>query len=61
MCENDEKLKSICRPIFDSLCGDFKVQGYEQCDDGNYENGDGCNMFCVIERDIMYGNESYQI
>lgn len=31
-------------------CGDGLVQGTEQCDDGNQENGDGCTAACENER-----------
>ncbi|CAD8089132.1 unnamed protein product [Paramecium sonneborni] len=35
-----------------SKCGDgYHLQMFEQCDDGNNENGDGCNSQCVIEQD----------
>ncbi|CAD8162332.1 unnamed protein product [Paramecium pentaurelia] len=38
----------ICQPI----CGDgFYLQLFESCDDGNKENGDGCNSQCKIEKD----------
>jgi fibro-slime domain-containing protein len=30
-------------------CGDAMVQEGEQCDDGNRENNDGCNVNCVLE------------
>ncbi len=31
-------------------CGDGKLQSlYEECDDGNNRNGDGCNDKCIIE------------
>lgn len=31
------------------ICGDGKVQGAENCDDNNVENGDGCNTACQPE------------
>jgi cysteine-rich repeat protein len=31
------------------FCGDHIINGTEQCDDGNYTDGDGCNSTCVIE------------
>ncbi|CAD8125624.1 unnamed protein product [Paramecium sonneborni] len=38
----------ICQP----KCGDaFNLKLFEQCDDGNIENGDGCNSKCQIEKD----------
>jgi cysteine-rich repeat protein len=36
-----------CRP---STCGDGVIQGdHEQCDDGNRDNGDGCDAGCQLE------------
>jgi fibro-slime domain-containing protein len=31
------------------ICGDRKVTGNESCDDGNTDNGDGCDQYCNIE------------
>ena len=31
------------------VCGDGDVQGDEECDDGNTENGDGCSSTCQTE------------
>jgi len=37
------------------FCGDGEVnQGWEQCDDGNLINGDGCSSTCQIEEDGPY-------
>jgi cysteine-rich repeat protein len=36
---------SICS----TFCGDAKLAGLEQCDDGNTVNGDGCSSACKIE------------
>lgn len=33
----------------DALCGNGVVDVYEECDDGNYANGDGCSCSCRIE------------
>ncbi|MCK5624305.1 DUF4215 domain-containing protein [Candidatus Pacearchaeota archaeon] len=33
------------------VCGDGDVQGDEECDDGNTDNGDGCSSTCQIEDD----------
>jgi cysteine-rich repeat protein len=30
-------------------CGDGKNYGLHQCDDGNNNNGDGCNSKCLVE------------
>lgn len=34
-------------------CGDREENGPEECDDGNFINGDGCNLRCEIENDIV--------
>lgn len=34
-------------------CGDGRVNGEEQCDDGNRINGDGCNLACVEEAPVV--------
>jgi fibro-slime domain-containing protein len=34
-------------------CGDGEVNGSEECDDGNRVNGDGCNLECKQERDVI--------
>jgi cysteine-rich repeat protein len=33
----------------ETICGDGDLEGYEECDDGNNEDGDGCSMICKIE------------
>jgi cysteine-rich repeat protein len=30
-------------------CGDEKREGYEECDDGNMDPGDGCDSDCLVE------------
>ncbi|MBU1976236.1 MAG: right-handed parallel beta-helix repeat-containing protein [Nanoarchaeota archaeon] len=30
-------------------CGNTVVEGSEQCDDGNHDNGDGCDAYCRTE------------
>ncbi|MBX3183116.1 MAG: DUF4215 domain-containing protein [Polyangiaceae bacterium] len=37
------------RVEFTPSCGDGIVQGYEQCDDGGREDGDGCSARCRLE------------
>jgi cysteine-rich repeat protein len=32
-----------------SLCGNDGIDGEEQCDDGNRDNGDGCSADCTLE------------
>ncbi len=44
---DSDTLKLQCRP---STCGDGVVQGdHESCDDGNRNNGDGCDQGCHLE------------
>lgn len=31
------------------ICGNNKIEGYEQCDDGNTKSGDGCSSHCKLE------------
>lgn len=45
-----------------SRCGDgIFIQPFEQCDDGNLKNGDGCNAQCFVEKgyacDHVDGNQ----
>jgi cysteine-rich repeat protein len=41
---------SLCWPRPPACgCGDGVVAGDEQCDDGNVQNGDGCNQLCELE------------
>ncbi len=32
------------------LCGNGIIEGTEECDDGNFIQGDGCSIFCRIEQ-----------
>lgn len=36
----------------ESLCGDGRVEGSEQCDDGNLEDGDGCSSNCELDEEL---------
>jgi cysteine-rich repeat protein len=35
-----------------AVCGDGKVEGSEQCDDGNTVGGDGCSATCRVEATV---------
>ncbi|MCX4244123.1 DUF4215 domain-containing protein [Paraliomyxa miuraensis] len=35
--------------VVEAVCGDGQVTGDEECDDGNLEDGDGCDATCVLE------------
>ena len=37
----------VCKSTI--ICGDLTVSGNESCDDGNKNNGDGCDLNCNIE------------
>jgi cysteine-rich repeat protein len=39
-----------CRTSSTGVVGDSIVQSNEECDDGNFSNGDGCSTSGVIER-----------
>lgn len=41
-----DTLRFECRP---STCGNNVVEPHEDCDDGNRENGDGCDQGCRVE------------
>ena len=51
--QNDISHITFCRDeveVEENVCGDGEVnQESEQCDDGNTENGDGCDEFCQFE------------
>jgi cysteine-rich repeat protein len=42
----DGNSKSVCKR---TTCGNAVVEGSEQCDDGNNDQGDGCTPFCRWE------------
>ena len=44
-CQNMEDTSEI------GSCGDSLVETVEECDDGNFIDGDGCDNFCRIEED----------
>ena len=31
------------------VCGNGEIEGDEECDDGNREDGDGCSRYCMVE------------
>lgn len=50
-CGGDFGTPGIINPTCLSgvVCGDSKVQAWEQCDYGDTINGDGCSEFCQVE------------
>ena len=39
-----------------STCGNLAIEGVEQCDDGDLDNGDGCSSTCTIEPPQIFAN-----
>ena len=46
MCNNE------CGSV--PMCGNGVLENWEQCDDGNVNNGDGCDNLCQIEGDPVW-------
>jgi len=42
------------------ICGDGVVDGTEQCDDGNTNNGDGCGANCQVEQGFTCSGSPYK-
>ena len=38
-------------PTVDPNCGNLLIDSGEECDDGNNINRDGCNAYCISEKD----------
>ena len=36
-----------------SICGDTRIEGAEECDDGNKKNSDGCSAMCLLEANAL--------
>ena len=45
-CDGGPECSADCHVL---RCGDTRVSGTEECDDGNTDAGDGCNASCVRE------------
>lgn len=45
-CGNGE-----CAPENSDVCGDGDETGTEECDDGNVDDGDGCDADCMLEEE----------
>jgi len=50
-CDSDKFCSDscACKTIDSITCGDNVVEGWEECDDGNTNNGDGCSFECFDE------------
>ena len=47
-CKVDERACK-CIPPETAICGNGKVETWEECDDGNVKDGDGCSKACKLE------------
>jgi len=45
VCSNSQSFDTTADPV----CGDGTIEGDEQCDDSDTDNGDGCSDACEIE------------
>jgi fibro-slime domain-containing protein len=48
-CPNSGGIGGPCTHAPSNVCGDAKVAGLEQCDDGNTTSADGCSSTCAVE------------
>ena len=49
-CSASSSAGSIARmSTCHTSCGDLIVAGREECEDGNYDNDDGCSSYCRVE------------
>ncbi|MDP6562110.1 MAG: DUF4215 domain-containing protein, partial [Candidatus Peribacteraceae bacterium] len=46
---NESNLDSCLNTCTLPVCGNDEIEGSEECDDGNLNNGDGCDSRCGIE------------
>ena len=47
--KGERKGIGIRRQDCQTVCGDGLWAGWEECDDGNEVDGDGCSSMCVVE------------
>lgn len=53
-CQQGYQLNTTTFQCFTIVCGDGAwVESSEACDDGNLENGDGCDAYCKVEADYV--------
>ncbi|CAK74085.1 unnamed protein product (macronuclear) [Paramecium tetraurelia] len=59
ICQKCEIGRFVDQNICIAQCGDgVFVKSAEACDDGNFDDGDGCNSQCLIENDfVCFNNE----
>ncbi len=48
-CTSDNFVNSTTLQCQPQICGNNRWEGTEQCDDGNYIDGDGCSS-CMIDQ-----------
>jgi len=41
------------------LCGNDRIEGGEECDDGNKASGDGCNSSCIVENECYDKGDTF--
>ncbi|CAD8208812.1 unnamed protein product [Paramecium octaurelia] len=58
LCEDGYYLNDVTR-LCETICGDYILQGLEECDDGNQENYDGCSECKLIKYDEC-NHDEYQ-
>lgn len=57
-------LSSLFTDLPDAVCGNRRIEGEEQCDDGNRRDRDGCSARCALEKQTVVDNrviEGYRI
>ncbi|HZX44228.1 MAG TPA: polysaccharide deacetylase family protein [Candidatus Nanoarchaeia archaeon] len=52
-------VKYKLKPVWVPACGDGKLEGQEECDDGNLIGGDGCSIYC--SKESTPGNDTDEI
>jgi cysteine-rich repeat protein len=43
---------ALCEAPITPFCGDGNLDPGEECDDGNFLDGDGCASDCTLEQDV---------
>ncbi|CDW87671.1 UNKNOWN [Stylonychia lemnae] len=63
-CTNCDQIPGFKSPMIENqcseICGDGKQKGQNECDDGNFQNGDGCDENCMIESGFSCENSICQ-
>lgn len=51
----------IFNEICIAICGNFAIDSPETCDDGNIDNGDGCNATCFLEPGYQWNSTESEV